>query len=79
MNAGDDSMARYPREVGGAGLTNLQGDTFERVMLVQSTTSSALIRRALNELFIREGYLTIEQLAAEAADNTRGAKNGSTP
>jgi hypothetical protein len=72
-------MARYPCEAGPAGLTRLQGAAFERVVLVQSTTPSALIRRALNELFIRDGWLTIEQLAAEAADNTRGAKNGSTP
>lgn len=70
-------MARYPCEVGGAGLTRLQGDTFDRVLLIQSTTSSALIRRALNELFIREGYMTLEQLAAEAAEQTRGKRNGS--
>jgi hypothetical protein len=62
-------VARFPREVGGAGLTNLQADTFERVMLIQSTTQSALIRRALNQLFISEGYMTYEQLAAEAAAN----------
>jgi hypothetical protein len=62
-------VARFPREVGGAGLTNLQAAAFDRVKLVQSTTDSALIRRALNELFIRDGWLTYEQLAAEAAEN----------
>jgi hypothetical protein len=60
-------MARLPCEIS-AGLTRLQGETLDRVLLIQSTTQSALVRRSLNELFLREGYLTLEQLAAEAAE-----------
>ena len=65
----------FPCEAGPAGLTRLQGATFDRVLLIQSTTQSALIRRALNEMFIRDGWLTIEQLEAEAAESKK-AKNG---
>ncbi len=61
-----DVMANKTREVT-AGLTDLQGNTMERVLLIHSTTQSALVRRALNEMFLRDGWLTIEQLAADEA------------
>lgn len=67
-------MAKFPRQVCG-GVTDLQGDTIERMMLVHSTTEAAVIRRALNEMFLREQWFTVEQLAADH-NRSKAATNG---
>jgi hypothetical protein len=46
------------------GLTAEQGAALDRALLIQSTTVSAYGRRAVNELLLREGWLSFEQLAA---------------
>jgi hypothetical protein len=54
-----------PREVT-SGLTNAAGDAVERMVLIESTTESAVVRTAVNLFLLQKGYLTVEQLTADA-------------
>ncbi|WP_091976953.1 MULTISPECIES: hypothetical protein [Bradyrhizobium] len=57
--------AALPFEVTG-GLCRAAGVAFDRAMLIESTTQSALVRKAVNKLLLSEGYLTLQQLADDA-------------